>query len=53
MYSPKINEQHIPKLYRLAQSKKQRMTKIVNEAIAQYLEKEVSKGWIDVVPGKK
>lgn len=53
MYSPKIKEDHIPRLYRLAKSKKQRMTAIVNEAITQYLEKEVNNGWIDVIPGKK
>jgi predicted transcriptional regulator len=53
MYSPKIKEVHIPRLYRLAKSKKQRMTQIVDDAIAQYLEKEVNNGWIDIVPVKK
>ena len=40
MYSPKIREEHIPKLYRLAKSKKIRMTKLVDEAIKQFLERE-------------
>jgi hypothetical protein len=53
MYSPKIKEVHIPRLYRLARSKKLRMTAIVDEAIAQYLQKEVNNGWVDVVSVKK
>jgi len=40
MYSPKINEEFIPKLYRLAKSQKRPMTSLVNEAVSQYLEQE-------------
>lgn len=40
MYSPKINEQHIPALYHLGKKLRKPMTKLVNEAIAQYLERE-------------
>ena len=49
MYSPKINEEYIPKLYWLAKSKKTRMTKLVNEAIVQYLNQQDSK---DLSPSK-
>ena len=38
MYSPKIDEKLIPKLYRLAKSRNKPMTKIVNEIIAAHLE---------------
>ena len=38
MYSPKINELHIPALYHLGKKLKKPMTRLVNEAIAQYLE---------------
>jgi hypothetical protein len=41
MYSPKINEQHIPTLYHLGKKLNKPMTKLVNEAIAQYLEREI------------
>ncbi len=37
MYSPKINEEHIPSLYRLAKTRKVRMTKLVNQIIRNYL----------------
>lgn len=40
MYSPKINEQHIKPLYHLGKQKKIPMTKLVNQAIAEYLSKE-------------
>jgi hypothetical protein len=40
MYSPKINEKHIPTLYHLGKKIKKPMTKLVNEAITQYLERE-------------
>jgi len=40
MYSPKINEKHIPTLYHLGKKLKKPMTKLVNEAITQYLERE-------------
>jgi hypothetical protein len=49
MYSPKIKEEYIPKLYWLAKSKKTRMTKLVNEAIAHYLNQQDSK---DLSPSK-
>lgn len=38
MYSPKISEDLIPDLYRLAKAKKRPMTKIVNEIISSYLQ---------------
>ena len=37
MYSPKISEEHIPSLYRLAKTRKIRMTKLVNQIIRNYL----------------
>ena len=37
MYSPKINEEFIPALYRLAKERKQPMTQLVNEIIGKYL----------------
>jgi hypothetical protein len=37
MYSPKINEEFIPALYRLAKERKQPMTQLVNEIIGNYL----------------
>lgn len=42
MYSPKINEQHIPALYHLGKKLKKPMTRLVNEAICQYLENHVA-----------
>jgi len=39
MYSPKISEQLIPVLFRLALDKKMPMTKLVNRIIEEYLEK--------------
>lgn len=39
MYSPKIDEKHIPVLYHLGKRVKKPMTKLVNEAIAEYLAK--------------
>jgi hypothetical protein len=39
MYSPKINEKHIPALYHLGKRVKKPMTRLVNEAIAEYLAK--------------
>jgi hypothetical protein len=38
MYSPKINEQHIPTLYHLGKKLRKPMTRLVDEAIRQYLE---------------
>lgn len=37
MYSPKIKEKYIPKLYRIAKSQSIPMTKLVNEVIEDYL----------------
>ncbi len=37
MYSPKINEEFIPVLYRLAKEQKKPMTQLVNEIIGKYL----------------
>lgn len=43
MYSPKIKEELIPKLYQLKQLMRKPMTHIVNEAIVIYLnEKEIN-----------
>jgi hypothetical protein len=39
MYSPKIDERLIPELYRLKQTTKKPMTKMVNEAVVEYLQK--------------
>ena len=44
MYSPKIDEQLIPRLYKLKQITKKPMTKMVNEAITQYLERRIYRG---------
>ena len=49
MYSPKIREEFIPKLYWLAKSKKTKMTKLVNEIISQHLEQQNQK---DLAPAK-
>lgn len=38
MYSPKIREALIPKIYKLAQKNKKPMTYIVNETLTKYLE---------------
>jgi hypothetical protein len=40
MYSPKINEKHIPALYHLGKHVKKPMTRLVNQAIAEFLSKE-------------
>lgn len=37
MYSPKIKEDYVRQLYLLKQIEKRPMTRLVNEAIAQYL----------------
>jgi len=39
MYSPKIDEKHIPVLYLLGKQTKKPMTHLVNEAIAEYIAK--------------
>jgi hypothetical protein len=38
MYSPKIKEEHIPVLYRLAKLKRMPMTRLVNNIIKDYLD---------------
>jgi len=43
MYSPKISEQHIKPLYYLGKQKRIPMTKLVDQAIAEYLSKEENK----------
>ncbi len=47
MYSPKINEEHIPVLYQLGKKLKKPMTVVVNEllkeALAQHQELELTK----------
>jgi hypothetical protein len=40
MYSPKIKEEYIPVLYRIAQKLKKPMTAIVNDMIAESLRKQ-------------
>ena len=45
MYSPKISEEHIPALYRLAKVKKVRMTKLVNQIIKNFLVKNSDKAY--------
>jgi hypothetical protein len=49
MYSPKIREEYIPKLYWLAKSKGTRMTKLVNEIISLHLAQQNEK---DLTPSK-
>ena len=39
MYSPKISEELIPELYRIAQSERKPMTSLVNEIIRGELER--------------
>jgi len=39
MYSPKIKEEFIPILYKISTSKRMPMTKLVNQIIEDYLEK--------------
>ena len=43
MYSPKIREDLIPRLYRLRVRLKRPMTRLVNEAVATYLEQNEEK----------
>lgn len=47
MYSPKISEKMIPELYRLKLRTRKPMTHLVNEAIAEYLNK--SKAEFEVI----
>ena len=39
MYSPKISEELIPKLYRLSKAYKKPMTKVVDDIVRDYLSK--------------
>ena len=43
-YSPKINFDLVKKLYLLKQIEKKPMTKLVNEAVTQYLERKRDDG---------
>jgi len=43
MYSPKIREELIPKLYQLSRTRKVPMTKLVNKIVEEYLEKNIGK----------
>ncbi len=49
MYSPKIKEEYIPVLYRLARSRGVRMTHLVNQIIREAL-KEVNLDQIGTLP---
>lgn len=40
MYSPRIPEEYVPALYRLARERRVPMTRLVAEAIAQFLATE-------------
>ena len=54
MYSPRISEIYIPKLYQLSRLKKIPMTKLVNKIVGEYLEKNMERiqdQKKDVVPG--
>lgn len=44
MYSPKVSEKHIPTLYKLSRQQKRPMTRLVNEAVADYLAREAVVG---------
>ena len=51
MYSPKIDQKHIPVLYQIGKHTKKPMTQLVNEAVAEYI---ASKGVKTIVsPGNK
>lgn len=39
MYSPKISEELIKKLYHISKEKRKPMTKVVNEAVEKYIAK--------------
>lgn len=42
MYSPKIKDEFIPLLYRIAKSRKKPMTAVVNDMIAESLKRQES-----------
>jgi len=50
MYSPKIAEHLIPTIYRLARSRGQAMTTLVNEALTRYLADEAALRAADAAP---
>jgi hypothetical protein len=41
VYSPKIDEKHIPALYQLGKLVKKPMTHLVNEAVTEYIASKV------------
>ena len=49
MYSPKIDENYIPAIYKLAKKQNTPMTKIVNEAIKAYLFKSLCRNCLSVI----
>ncbi len=49
MYNPKIKEEFIPVLFKLAASKKMPMTKLVNQIIRDYLEGGPPPGPMEVI----
>jgi hypothetical protein len=51
MYSPKSKEKFIPILFRISLSKRIPMTKLVNQIIKDYLEKDSSTNNEDAGPG--
>ena len=44
MYSPKINPELVTKLYQLKQKEKKPMTKLANEAVAEYIRRKKNDG---------
>lgn len=44
MYSPKVPEKFIPALYRLGKERKEPMTRLVAQAVADFLDKEQASG---------
>lgn len=52
MYSPKVKEELIPILYKLGKIKNRPMTKLVNEAIEEYLEKHKNLIKMDIIQSK-
>ena len=53
LYQPRIKDEHIRTLYKLAKKEKRPMTHVVNEAITEYLKKETDHERIDSVYGSK
>ena len=52
MYSPKIAEHLIPRIYRLARTRGQHMTTLVNEALATYLAEHDASAQLDSAPAQ-